>query len=89
MSHGRAGNAKTSRDLVGVCYGPRMPNAPNVGSAGSTPPREDEARLGGARAEFVGSLPRRLDALRASLRSAEEVPSDAERISISFNYSWF
>jgi DNA-binding response OmpR family regulator len=41
--------------------------------------REDEARLTGARAEFVGSLPRRLDALRAALRSAEQVPSDAER----------
>jgi DNA-binding response OmpR family regulator len=53
-----------------------MPNAP---SPGSTAPREDEARLRGARAEFVGSLPRRIDALRAALRAAEEVPSDAER----------
>jgi DNA-binding response OmpR family regulator len=49
----------------------------NPSSGGA--PREDEARLTGARAEFVGSLPRRLDALRAALRSAEEAPADPER----------
>jgi DNA-binding response OmpR family regulator len=43
-------------------------------------PRDDEARLSGARAEFVASLPRRLDALRAALRSAEDGPGDAERV---------
>ncbi|HVR18401.1 MAG TPA: response regulator, partial [Polyangiaceae bacterium] len=53
-----------------------MPNAP---SPGSPPSVDDEERLSGARAEFVGSLPRRLDALRAALRSAEEVPSDPGR----------
>lgn len=43
-------------------------------------PRDDEARLSGARAEFVGSLPRRLDALRGALQSAEQGPGDAERV---------
>jgi DNA-binding response OmpR family regulator len=52
---------------------------PNSSSGGTPAPREDEAKLTGARAEFVGSLPRRIDALRAALRSAEQVPSDAER----------
>jgi DNA-binding response OmpR family regulator len=42
-------------------------------------PRDDEARLSGARTEFVGSLPRRLEALRSALQSAELDPSDAER----------
>lgn len=42
-------------------------------------PRDDEARLSGARAEFVGSLPRRLDALRGALQSAEQEPADLER----------
>jgi DNA-binding response OmpR family regulator len=61
-----------------------MANAPPPGpvdqrGTGSTPPSGDEARLSGARAEFVGSLPRRLDALRAALRAAEQLPLDAER----------
>lgn len=43
-------------------------------------PRDDEARLSGARAEFVGSLPRRLDALRGALQVAEEGPGDADRV---------
>jgi DNA-binding response OmpR family regulator/HPt (histidine-containing phosphotransfer) domain-containing protein len=43
-------------------------------------PRDDEARLSGARAEFVGSLPRRLDALRGALQSAEQAPADADRM---------
>lgn len=50
----------------------------NPSSGGA--PRDDDTRLTGARAEFVGSLPRRIDALRAALRSAEQVPSDAERV---------
>jgi DNA-binding response OmpR family regulator len=42
--------------------------------------REDEARLSGARAEFAGSLPRRLETLRAVLLAAEQVPGDADRV---------
>ena len=42
--------------------------------------REDDARLSGARAEFVGSLPRRLDALRGALDLAEQGPADPDRI---------
>ncbi len=42
--------------------------------------REDDARLIGARAEFVGSLPRRLEALRGALEVAEQVPDDADRV---------
>ena len=49
-----------------------MPPAPG--------PREDEARLTGARAEFAGSLPRRLETLRAALTAAEQDPSDADRV---------
>ena len=52
--------------------------------AGRMPPvpesREEEARLADARAEFVGSLPRRLEALRTALRHAEEAPGEAERV---------
>ena len=43
-------------------------------------PREDEARLTGARAEFAGSLPRRLETLRGALVAAEQEPGDADRI---------
>jgi DNA-binding response OmpR family regulator/HPt (histidine-containing phosphotransfer) domain-containing protein len=43
-------------------------------------PRDDEARLSGARAEFVASLPRRLEVLRSALKNAEQEPADAERI---------
>lgn len=49
-----------------------MPAAPG--------PREDEARLTGARAEFAGSLPRRLETLRGALLAAEQVPGDADRV---------
>lgn len=42
-------------------------------------PREEEARLGGARAEFIGSLPRRVSALRRALEAVELAPDDAER----------
>ncbi|HEX6275229.1 MAG TPA: response regulator, partial [Polyangiaceae bacterium] len=52
---------------------------PNAATPGPSPSHEDEARLSGARAEFVGSLPRRLDALRAALHAAEQAPSDPER----------
>jgi DNA-binding response OmpR family regulator len=52
---------------------------PNVSPPGPSSSGEDETRLSGARAEFVGSLPRRLDALRSALRSAEQMPSDPER----------
>jgi DNA-binding response OmpR family regulator len=41
--------------------------------------REEEARLGGARAEFIGSLPRRLAALRRALEAVEQSPGDPER----------
>jgi DNA-binding response OmpR family regulator len=42
-------------------------------------PREEEARLGGARAEFIGSLPRRLSALRRAVEAVEQAPDDSER----------
>jgi DNA-binding response OmpR family regulator/HPt (histidine-containing phosphotransfer) domain-containing protein len=51
---------------------PRMPPAPG--------PREEEARLTGARAEFAGSLPRRLETLRSALAAAEQDPSDSDRV---------
>lgn len=45
------------------------------------PPAQDEeqSRLIAARAEFVASLPRRIDALRARLTLLEEDPSDGRR----------
>jgi DNA-binding response OmpR family regulator len=43
-------------------------------------PREEEARLSGARAEFAGSLPRRLETLRGALVAAEQLPADADRV---------
>jgi len=43
-------------------------------------PREEEARLTGARAEFAGSLPRRLETLRSALAAAEQDPSDTDRV---------
>jgi len=49
-----------------------MPPAPG--------PREEEARLTGARAEFAGSLPRRLETLRSALAAAEQDPSDTDRV---------
>ncbi len=55
-----------------VCYGRRMPPEPK--------PREEEARLSGARAEFAGSLPRRLETLRGALAAVEQLPADADRV---------
>jgi DNA-binding response OmpR family regulator len=49
-----------------------MPPAPG--------PREEEARLTGARADFAGSLPRRLETLRAALAAAEQLPADPDRV---------
>lgn len=44
---------------------------------GPVPAREDEtARLTGARGDFVGSLGRRVEALRVSLRAIEQSPGD-------------
>jgi DNA-binding response OmpR family regulator/HPt (histidine-containing phosphotransfer) domain-containing protein len=43
-------------------------------------PREEEARLTGARAEFAGSLPRRLETLREALVAAEQTPDDPDRL---------
>ena len=40
-------------------------------------PTEETARLTGARGDFVGSLGRRVEALRVSLRSVEQSPNDA------------
>lgn len=45
---------------------------------GPVPAREEEtAQLTGARGDFVGSLGRRVEALRVSLRSVEQNPTDA------------
>jgi DNA-binding response OmpR family regulator len=49
-----------------------MPPAPG--------PREEEARLTGARADFAGSLPRRLETLRGALAAAEQLPADPDRV---------
>ena len=44
---------------------------------GPVPAREEEtARLTGARGDFVGSLGRRVEALRVSLRALEQNPAD-------------
>jgi DNA-binding response OmpR family regulator len=49
--------------------------------AGFPPAREDdEARLTDARGEFVTSLPRRLEVLRAGLVQLAEAPADRERL---------
>ena len=46
--------------------------------AGPVPAREEEAaRLTGARGDFVSSLGRRVEALRASLRAVEQSPGDS------------
>ncbi|HEV8246468.1 MAG TPA: response regulator, partial [Polyangiaceae bacterium] len=48
--------------------------------SGVAAPREDDAgRMGGARGEFVGSLPRRVEMLRSSLSTLEQLPSDPDR----------
>lgn len=40
---------------------------------------EEQARLAGARTEFVASLPRRLEVLRAALAALEEAPQERSR----------
>ncbi len=54
-----------------MCYGRTM--------SGAVPRGEDSGRLTGARGEFVGSLPRRLEMLRSSLNALEQLPADPER----------
>ncbi|MGC4090756.1 MAG: response regulator [Polyangiaceae bacterium] len=46
---------------------------------GLPPAREDEDKLTGARGEFVASLPRRLEVLRAGLAALAELPTDRDR----------
>jgi len=43
-------------------------------------PRDEDARLTGARAEFASSLPRRLETLRGALAAAQQEPGDADRV---------
>lgn len=45
---------------------------------GATP--DEQARMSGARGDFVASLPRRLEVLRGALRAVEDQPRDAGRI---------
>lgn len=40
---------------------------------------EEQARLSGARGEFVDTFPNRVEVLRAALRAAEQAPEDVER----------
>ncbi|HVJ19088.1 MAG TPA: response regulator [Polyangiaceae bacterium] len=47
--------------------------------SGAAPRGEESGRLTGARGEFVGSLPRRLEMLRSSLGALEQLPADPER----------
>ena len=47
---------------------------------GAPPAQDEQARLSGARGDFVASLPRRLEVLRAALRAVEDQPRDAGRI---------
>jgi DNA-binding response OmpR family regulator/HPt (histidine-containing phosphotransfer) domain-containing protein len=47
---------------------------------GVPPAQDEQARLTGARGDFVASLPRRLEVLRAALRAVEDQPRDAGRI---------
>jgi DNA-binding response OmpR family regulator len=47
---------------------------------GAPPALDEQARLSGARGDFVASLPRRLEVLRAALRAVEDQPRDAARI---------
>src|SRR6186713_2404874 len=56
----------------GLWYGRPMIGAP--------PAQDEQARLSGARGDFVASLPRRLEVLRAALRAVEDQPRDASRI---------
>jgi len=43
---------------------------------GAPPAQDEQARLSGARGDFVASLPRRLEVLRAALRAVEDQPRD-------------
>jgi DNA-binding response OmpR family regulator len=47
---------------------------------GAPPAQDEQARMSGARADFVASLPRRLEVLRGALRAVEDQPRDAGRI---------
>lgn len=47
---------------------------------GAPPAQDEQARMSGARGDFVASLPRRLEVLRAALRAVEDQPRDAGRI---------
>ena len=47
---------------------------------GAPPAQDEQARLSGARGDFVANLPRRLDVLRAALRAVEDEPRDGGRI---------
>lgn len=47
---------------------------------GSPPAQDEQARMSGARGDFVASLPRRLEVLRGALRAVEDQPRDAGRI---------
>ena len=46
---------------------------------GAPPAQDEQARLSGARGDFVASLPRRLEVLRAALRAVEDQPRDPGR----------
>jgi DNA-binding response OmpR family regulator/HPt (histidine-containing phosphotransfer) domain-containing protein len=43
-------------------------------------PTDEQARLSGARGDFVASMPRRLEVLRAALASVDEQPRDEGRV---------
>jgi DNA-binding response OmpR family regulator len=47
---------------------------------GAPPAQDEQARMSGARGDFVASLPRRLEVLRAALRAVEDQPRDAGRV---------
>ncbi|HYJ08933.1 MAG TPA: response regulator, partial [Polyangiaceae bacterium] len=47
---------------------------------GAPPAQDEQARMSGARGDFVASLPRRLEVLRAALRAVEDQPRDPGRI---------
>jgi DNA-binding response OmpR family regulator/HPt (histidine-containing phosphotransfer) domain-containing protein len=47
---------------------------------GAPPAQDEQARMSGARGDFVASLPRRLEVLRGALRAVEDQPRDAGRI---------
>lgn len=47
---------------------------------GAPPAQDPQARMSGARGDFVASLPRRLEVLRAALRAVEDQPRDPSRI---------